>query len=143
MTSPSTMPTKARPAGWSRKAGLALTALLALFLLADAAMKLMQLPVVTDTMRDIGWPASSVVPLGVILLAATVLYLIPRTALLGALLLTAYLGGAVAAHARIGDPLFTHTLFGVYVGVLLWAALLLRRPDLLGEFGIRIGNRAE
>jgi hypothetical protein len=88
-----------------------------------------------------GWPASSVVPLGVILLVSTILYLLPRTAVLGAILLTAYLGGAVAAHARLGSPIFTHTLFGVYVGALLWSALLLRRPRLRSVLGFGGGLR--
>jgi hypothetical protein len=93
-------------------------------------MKLLQLPVVLATMSEIGWPIGCVVPLGVILLIATALYAVPRTAVLGAILLTAYLGGAVATHARIGSPVFTHTLFGVYVGILMWAGLYLRYSTL-------------
>ena len=64
--------------------------------------------------------------LGGLLLVSTALYLIPRTAVLGAILLTGYLGGAVASHARIGSPLFTHELFGVYLGVFVWGGLWLR-----------------
>lgn len=127
--------------GWMARAGQAVTGLVALFLIADAVMKLLRLPVVLDTMREMGWPASSVVPLGVILLVSTILYLLPRTAVLGAILLTAYLGGAVAAHARLGSPIFTHTLFGVYVGALLWSALLLRRPRLRSVLGFGGGLR--
>jgi hypothetical protein len=123
------------------RAGQAVTGLVALFLIADAVMKLLRLPVVLDTMREMGWPASSVVPLGVILLVSTILYLLPRTAVLGAILLTAYLGGAVAAHARLGSPILTHTLFGVYVGALLWSGLLLRRPRLRSVLGFGGGLR--
>jgi hypothetical protein len=70
--------------------------------------------------------------IGVLLLVGAVLYALPRSAVLGAIYLTAFLGGAVAAHVRIGSPLFTHILFGVYVAVLMWAGLVLRRPALLG-----------
>ena len=69
---------------------------------------------------QLGYPESVIIGLGIVLLACTVLYLIPRTAVLGAILLTGYLGGAVATHVRIGDPLFSHTLFPVYLAVLLW-----------------------
>jgi hypothetical protein len=89
-------------------------------------MKLLRLPIVIDTMVPLGWSERSVVPLGVVLLMSTVLYLTPRTGLLGAVLLTGYLGGAIATHARIGSPLFTHTLFGVYLGILIWTGLVLR-----------------
>ena len=71
-----------------------------------------------------------IIGLGIVLLACTVLYLIPRTAVLGAILLTGYLGGAVATHVRIGHPLFSHTLFPVYLAVLLWGGLCLRDPRL-------------
>jgi hypothetical protein len=91
-------------------------------------MKLIQPRFVIDATRDIGWPADPVTlsVLGSLLLASTALYLIPRTAVLGAILLTGYLGGAVASHARIGSPLFTHDLFGVYLGVFVWGGLWLR-----------------
>jgi hypothetical protein len=120
--------------------GWVVTAIVVLFLVVDALMKLMQLPVVFATMQDMGWSAASVVPLGLILLGATILYAIPATSLFGAIVLTGYLGGAVATHARIGSPLVTHTLFGVYVGALVWLGLVLRdagfRKALLGGKGI-------
>jgi len=75
--------------------------------------------------------------LGVILLASTALYAYPRTAILGAILLTGYLGGAVAAHLRLDDPLFTHVLFGVYLGALAWGGLWLRDPALRAVFPLR------
>ena len=76
--------------------------------------------VVVEGTVTLGYPPSVIVPLGVILVAATVLYVYPRTAVLGAILLTGYLGGAVATHVRIGAPLFSHTLFPTYLGALLW-----------------------
>lgn len=118
-------------------AGYGLTGLCALFLLMDAAMKLMELPIVLETTIQLGWPASSAVPLGLVLVISVLLYLLPRTSILGAVLLTGYLGGAVATHARIGSPLFTHTLFGVYVGIIMWAGVYLRDPVLRSIFPVR------
>jgi hypothetical protein len=110
--------------------GRALSALVVLFLLFDGAIKLVPLQVVIDTVIPLGWPADPVMwrALGVVLIASALLYAHPRTAVLGALLITAYLGGAVATHMRVGSPMFSHTLFGVYVGVALWAGLWLRDP---------------
>lgn len=120
---------KAGPAEGRRVwAGRALSGLAILFLVGDGAIKLVPLPVVVDTTAQLGWPtdAATLRLLGVVMLAATLLYALPRTALLGAILLTGYLGGAVATHARIGSPLFSHVLFGVYVGLLVWGGLWLR-----------------
>ena len=98
----------------------------ALFLLLDGVMKLVKPePVVKGTI-ELGYPQTVIVPLGVVLLVSTVLYIIPRTAILGAILLTGYLGGAIATHVRVGNPLFSHTLFPVYLGALLWGGLYLR-----------------
>jgi len=113
-------------AAWKLRTGYALSCLVILFMLMDVAMKLLRLPIVLETTAQLGWPSDSAMPLGVVLLLCTALYAWPRTSVLGALLLTAYLGGAVATHARIGSPLLSHTLFGVYLGVLLWAGLYLR-----------------
>jgi len=113
---------------WKFRVGYALSCLVILFMLMDAAMKLMRLPIVLETTVQLGWPTDSAVPLGVLLLMCTVLYGWPRTSALGAVLLTGYLGGAIATHARIVSPLFSHTLFGVYLGFLLWAGLYLRDP---------------
>jgi hypothetical protein len=115
---------------WRRWAGYGLSGLVILFMLMDVAMKLAQLPVVLETTVQLGWPATTVTSVGLVLLSCTALYAYPRTSVLGAILLTAYLGGAVATHARIGSPLFTHTLFGVYVGFMLWGALYLRNDRL-------------
>src|SRR6185369_835048 len=107
--------------------GLAIT-----FLLLDAAMKLVPLAPVTDAMQGLGFAGSDTLArgLGVLLLACTILYAIPRTAPLGALLLTGYLGGAIAVQLRAGNPLFSHILFGGYIGLVLWAGLLLRHNPL-------------
>lgn len=78
----------------------------------------------------LGYPASTVVPIGILLLACVALYAVPRTSILGAVLLTGYLGGAVASNVRIANPLFGYTLFPVYVGVLLWLGLYLRNERL-------------
>jgi hypothetical protein len=115
---------------WRQRVGLALSGLVILFMLMDATLKLMQLPVVFETTAQLGWPASSVVPLGVLLLLCTALYAFPRTSVVGAVLLTAYLGGAVATHARIGSTIFSHLLFGVYLGLMLWGGLYLRNERL-------------
>ena len=106
--------------------GRIIAGLIAAFMLLDAVMKLMKPKAVADAFVRTGWPLELSVTLGVILLISTVLYLIPRTAVLGAILLTGYLGGAVATNLRLENPLFTNTLFPVYFGVLVWLALWLR-----------------
>ena len=117
----------AEPNHWP---GRILTALSALFLLVDAVMKLILAAPAVQATVELGYPARVVHPLGLILLIATILYLIPRTAILGAILLTGYLGGAVATHLRVSNPLFSHTLFPVYVGMMIWAGLCLRNRKL-------------
>ena len=89
-------------------------------------MKLMKARVAVEGTIQLGYPESVIVWLGIVLLASTLLYAIPRTSILGAILLTGYLGGAVATHERVGDPLFSHAFFPVYLGVLPWGGLLLR-----------------
>jgi len=124
-----------RTAGSGRnlaRIGWTVSALVGLFLIVDAGIKLLRLPVVLEVMSELGWPTSSAAPLGVILVVSTLLYLFPRTSLIGAILLTGYLGGAIAAHARIGSPPFTHTLFGAYIGIFMWSGLVLRDPRLRG-----------
>lgn len=118
-------------------AGYVLSGLVVAFLVMDTAMKLMQLDVVKTTMVELGWPADMALPLGIIMTVCTVLYVVPQTAVLGALLLTAYLGGAVATHVRIGSPLFSHVLFGVYIGVMMWGGLWMRLPVLRASFPVR------
>ena len=108
--------------------GRAMSALIILFMLFDGAIKLPPLDIVTQTSAQMGLPTDPGFArmLGVIGLISTALYALPRTSVLGAILLTGYMGGAIATHLRIGSPLFSHTLFGVYLGVLLWGGLWLR-----------------
>ena len=111
--------------------GFVLSAIVVLFLLLDVAGKLAAIRPVLDAGEQIGFPGVTMArTLGAILLVCTLLYIYPRTSVLGAILLTAYLGGAVATHVRLSNPLFTHVLFGVYVGVLMWSGLVLRQPAL-------------
>ena len=119
----------------SRWIGRTLSAIPVLFLAMDAAMKLVHPSFVAEASTRIGFPDHLAEPLGVILVACVVLYLVPRTAVLGAVLLTGYLGGAVAIHARIEDPLVSHTLFPVFVGVLLWGGLALRDARVRAAIG--------
>jgi DoxX-like family len=102
----------------------------ALFLLADGAGKIIQPQPVIDGTVQLGYPPDILLTLGIVQLVCVLAYLVPRTSVLGALLLTGYLGGAVATHARVGDPLFTHTLFPGYVGALLWSGLVVRDGQL-------------
>jgi DoxX-like protein len=118
-------------------AGRVISGLVILFLVMDITMKLANLDVVAQASLQLGWDPGKARTLGVILLVCTALYAYPRTAILGATLLTGYLGGAVAAHARLDDPLFTHVLFGVYLGVLAWGGLWLRDPRLRLMFPLR------
>ena len=112
--------------------GRFLSGLLVAFLIFDAAIKLVPLAVVTETMVALGYSADQGLArlLGILTLLCTVLYVIPRTSILGAILLTGYLGGAMATHLRAGSPLFTHLLFGFYLGVIAWGGLWLRDPRL-------------
>jgi hypothetical protein len=99
----------------------------ALFLLVDGAMKLAKPAFVVEATVQLGYPERVIVGIGVVLLACTLLYVAPRTAVLGAILLTGYLGGAVATHVRVGNGLF-NILFPVILGALLWGGLALRDP---------------
>jgi len=107
-------------------AGRIMSALVVLFLVFDATIKLIPLDVVISTSRDLGIPVEFARTLGVLTLICTLLYAYPRTSVLGAILLTGYLGGAIYVHVRAGSPLFSHTLFGLYLGVLAWGGLYLR-----------------
>jgi hypothetical protein len=111
-----------------RSLGIALTALAAAFLLMEATLKKLALPVVLSTTAQLGYPGTKVFArsLGALLLGCTLLYVWPRTALLGAVLLTGYLGGAIATHIRVNSPVFSHVLFGVYLGAFVWGGLWLR-----------------
>lgn len=118
-------------------AGRTLTALFAVFMLgASVAPKLLGVTVAAETLVGLGWSADYVLPIGLLELALVALYLIPRTSVLGAVLMTALLGGAMATHIRIGSPLFSHTLFGIYLGLFMWGGLWLRSGALRSVFPI-------
>jgi len=110
--------------------GRILSALAVLFLIFDGVTKVMKVRMVTEAMAPLGLPVSLTAPIGVILLACTALYVIPSTSILGAILLTGYLGGAVMIQLRVGNPLYSQTLFPVYFGVLLWLGVYLREARL-------------
>ncbi|MGY3530442.1 DoxX family protein [Bradyrhizobium embrapense] len=116
----------------ARITGRVLSGVVVLFLLFDGAIKLLPLSVVTETMDKMGYGASDTLArsLGIITIVCTLLYSVPPTSILGAILLTGYLGGAIASHVRIGSPLFTHTLFGLYLGLMVWGGLYLRDGNL-------------
>ena len=106
--------------------GRVLSGLAAAFLIFDSVGKVLRVQPVIEGTISLGYPVSVIVPLGVTLLTCVLVYLVPRTAVLGALLLTGYLGGAVATHVRVGNPLLSHALFPTYVAALLWGGLVLR-----------------
>jgi hypothetical protein len=106
--------------------GRVLSAIAVLFLTFDAVGKLLRPEAVVRGTMELGWPASVILPLGIVQAVLLVLYLTPRTAIFGAILWTGYLGGAVSAHVRHLDPLFSHSLFPVYIATLLWLGLWLR-----------------
>jgi len=117
---------------WVRWTGRVITALPVLFLTLDGVAKIaMPAPVIEGT-QNLGYSTSVIVPLGVLTLICLALHLYRRTAVLGAVLLTGYLGGAVATHVRVGDPLFSHILFPVYLGVFIWLGLYLRDQRVRG-----------
>ena len=118
-------------------AGRVLSSFAVLFLLFDSAGKLFQVQPVIDGTFELGYPRDIVFTLGVILMSCVVAYLVPRTAVLGALLLTGYLGGAVATRVRVENPLFTHVLFPTYVATFLWGGLILRDARLRTFLPIR------
>jgi len=121
--------TQTAPASRKRLwAGRIISTLVVLFLLFDAVAKLMWIAPVLQAFARLGYPESLAVPIGILLLACTAVYVIPRTSVLGAILLSAYLGGATATHVRAGEPFY----FPVVFGVLVWGGLYLRE-DRLGE----------
>jgi hypothetical protein len=110
----------------ARWAGRSITALAVLFLVFDITIKVLSLAPAVKATTALGYPASAVWVIGLIELGCLVAYLVPRSAALGAVLLTGYLGGAIATHLRVGDPVFSHTLFPVYVAAMIWGGLYLR-----------------
>ena len=120
--------------------GRVLTGLFALFILgASAFPKLSGMPVAEEIMAQLGWPSGYVLMIGLMELGFLILYLIPRTSLLGAILFTGLLGGAMATQIRAESPLFSHVLFGLYLGLFMWGGLWLRDPALRAVFPFRRG----
>jgi hypothetical protein len=111
-------------------AGRVLSALAVMFLMFDSVIKLLKLPPAVEGTVQLGYPEHVIVGIGLVELVCLALYVIPSTSVLGAILFTGYLGGAIATHVRIGSPLFTHTLFPIYVAALIWGGLFLREKRL-------------
>lgn len=122
------------PSRTARITGIALSSLAVLFLGFDTVIKLFVASPAVAATTELGFSSALVRPLGLIELACLVTYLVPRTRVLGAVLWTGYLGGAIATHVRLENPLFSHTLFPIYVAALLWGGLLLRSPQLRDFF---------
>ena len=123
---------------WRYRIGWILSSLAILFLVMDSTMKLLALNVVLESGAALGFTGVDTARgLGIVLILCTILYAVPRTTVLGAILLTGYLGGAVATHVRVGNPLFSHVLFGVYLGVIVWAGIYLRDARLRSLIPIR------
>jgi hypothetical protein len=123
--------TRPAPVPTSVWAGRVLSTLFVLFMLgASVAPKLAGMPVATETLAELGWPSRFVLMIGLFELGFTLLYAIPRTSVLGAVLMTALLGGAMATRIRVGSPLLTHTLFSIYLALFMWGGLWLRSPAL-------------
>ncbi len=108
--------------------GRVMSGIVILFLIFDGGIKLIPLDIVLETSRQLGIPENLARTLGVLTLLGTALYAFPRTSILGAIVLTGYIGGAIYVHVRAGSPLFSHTLFGVYLALLIWGGLYLRDP---------------
>ena len=130
---PSPMATRGR---LGSRIGVVISVLVGAFLVFDVAGKLAGLPQVKEGTEALGFPADQALVMGIVLAVCVVVYAIPRTAVLGALGITAYLGGAVTANMRVEAPLFSTVLFAVYFGVLMWVGLVLRRPGLLKVAGL-------
>jgi hypothetical protein len=116
--------------------GAITTVLVVVFLVFDAVTKILEVAAVTKASEQLGLPLNTVVPIGVVLLACTAIYAVPRTAVLGAILLTGYLGGATAIHVRAGSGAFP-TIFSLAMGILVWAGLVLREPRLIWTLLLR------
>jgi hypothetical protein len=126
---------KATPTIWT---GRVLTGLFALFILgASVAPKLLGMPIAEETMQQLGWPTGYAFAIGILELACLVLYLYPRTNILGAILFMGLFGGAMATQIRAGSPLFSHQLFSMYLGLFMWGGLWLRDPQVRALFPFR------
>ena len=134
---PAGISTKAPATRRNHRIGVAISALVGAFLVFDAFGKLSGVQQVKDGTQALGFPVGQALVMGIVLAVCVLVYVIPRTTVLGALGITAYLGGAVTANMRVEAPLFTHILFAVYLGVLMWVGLALRRPQLLTIVGLK------
>ena len=110
--------------------GRILSTLAVLFLLFDAVLKVLRPPMAVEGTKQLGYSADLILPLGILQIILLIFYVFPRTSVFGAILWTGYLGGAVATHVRVGNPLFTHVLFPIYVALFLWGGLWLREQRL-------------
>jgi hypothetical protein len=119
------------------RVGGVISTLVVLFLLFDGAIHMLRPAPVVEAFAQLGYPVSLAPGIGLVELACVVIYVIPRTSILGAVVLTGYLGGAIAAQVRVGHPLFTETLFPIYVGVLVWGGLVVRNDQLRTLFPLR------
>ena len=117
--------------------GRILSALAVLFLLFDGVIKLMNIAPVAESFTRLGYPVSVALGIGILELICLAIYLIPRTSALGAILLTGFLGGAIATHVRVGDPLFSHVFFPTYIGLLVWGGLWMREGRLRALIPLR------
>jgi hypothetical protein len=122
--------TGTRPITTLARVGVVVSALPVLFLTFDALIKLILIDPVVTSMGELGYPVALARVIGALELVCLLVYVVPRTSIVGAILLTGFLGGAIASHLRIESPLFTHTLFGTYVGLMIWAGLILRHSTL-------------
>lgn len=131
------MPRASKAHVWT---GRALSGIVLLFMTLDGVTKLARVPAVVEASEQMGITPGALFAIGATALGCTILYAIPRTAALGAILLTGFLGGAVATHVRLGNPLLSHTLFPTYLGAMAWAGLVLRRPELRALLGLAGGR---
>ena len=123
---------------WMKRTGYALSALFVLFMLgASVTPKLFRMPIAEETMAALGWPAGYALPIGILELVLTLLYIYPRTNVLGAVLFMGLFGGAMATQVRVGNPMFSHMLFSIYLGIFMWGGLWLRDPALRALFPFR------
>jgi hypothetical protein len=126
-----------------RATGWTLTVLFVLFMLMDVGIKLLRLPIVDETMIMLGYAPGIGFSIGMVEALLLVLFVLPRTSILGAVLLMSVFGGAIASHLRHGDPVLSHDLFGVYLGAIMWSGLWLRDPALRALFPVRRAVPAE
>ena len=117
--------------------GRIVTVLPVLFLIFDTGIKFTHVDAVAQSMNQLGYAPGSAPVIGILELACLAVYLVPSTAVLGAVLLTGYLGGAIASHVRVGNPLFSHELFPTYIAALLWLGLYLRESRLRALLPLR------